>query len=71
MVSKAAGEWQTYDIVFRAARFEGDKKTENAGISVRHNGVLIHDDCAFKNKTGAGKKGLKPCRLNYKGITTR
>lgn len=56
LVSKPAGEWQTYDIVFRAARFEGDKKTENARISVRHNGVLIHDDYAFKNKTGAGKR---------------
>jgi hypothetical protein len=56
LVSKPAGEWQTYDIVFRAARFEGKKKTESARITVRQNGELIHDDYALTNKTGAGKK---------------
>ena len=48
--------WQTYDIDFTAARFEGDKKIANAMISVRHNGVVIHDALALKNKTGAGRK---------------
>ena len=55
LVSKPAGQWQTYDIVFRAARFDGDKKTENARITVYHNGVLIHDDFPMPRKTGAGK----------------
>ena len=68
LVSKPAGEWQTYDIVFRAARFEGGKKTENARISVKHNGVLIHDDYALKNKTGAGKKeGPEPGPIKLQG----
>lgn len=67
-VSKPAGEWQTYDIVFRAARFDGDKKTENARISVLHNGVLIHDDYSIKNKTGAGKKeGPEPFPIKLQG----
>jgi hypothetical protein len=36
--------WQTYDIDFRAARFETDgRMREPAQISVRHNGALIHD----------------------------
>lgn len=55
LVSKPAGQWQAYDIVFRAARFEGDKKTKDARITVYHNGVLIHDDVVLPNKTGAGK----------------
>jgi len=55
IVCKPAGEWQSYDIVFRAARFEGDKKTEKARITVMHNEVLIHDDHALANKTGVGK----------------
>ena len=37
-------DWQTYDIVFRAPRFDSTGiKLKNAEISVRHNGQLIHD----------------------------
>ncbi len=56
LVCKPAGEWQTYDIAFRAARFEGDKKTENARITVYQNGKLIHDDYSIIAKTGVGEK---------------
>lgn len=49
--------WQTYDIQFTAARWDetGKKKVANARITVRHNGVLIHNDVELKSKTGAGK----------------
>lgn len=46
--------WQTYDIDFTAPRFEGEKKVANARITVRHNGVLIHDDVEMPKGTGAG-----------------
>ena len=47
--------WQTYDIDFRAARFDdaGDRSAR-ARITVRHNGVLIHDDLALPGPTGQG-----------------
>ena len=68
IVSKPAGEWQSYDIAFRAARFEGEKKTENARISVKHNGVLIHNDYELTNKTGAGmKEGPDPMPIKLQG----
>ena len=46
--------WQTYDIDFTAAEFDGDKKTKNARITVVHNGVKIHDDVELPKGTGAG-----------------
>ncbi len=36
--------WQTYDIEFESAKFDNDgRKTKPAVMTVRHNGVLIHD----------------------------
>jgi len=68
LVSKPAGEWQTYDIVFRAARFKDGERIEKARISVQHNGVLIHDDYALVNKTGAGQKeGPEPGPIKFQG----
>ncbi|MFT4641193.1 MAG: hypothetical protein ACI8T1_004529 [Verrucomicrobiales bacterium] len=50
--------WQTYDIHFTAAEFDGDKKTKNARITVIHNGVKIQNDVELPKGTGAGG-GLK------------
>jgi len=54
--SRPVGEWQTFDIAFRAARWKDGKKVANARITVHHNGKVIHDDVELPNKTGAGKK---------------
>jgi|GEM_PF-169903 len=67
-VSKKPGEWQSFDIVFRAARWEASgkeaKKRENARISVLHNGVMIHDNVDLENKTGQGNpEGPEPAPI--------
>lgn len=52
--SKAPGEWQSFDITFRAPRFDAaGKKTENARfIKVVFNGKTIHENVEVKGGTG-------------------
>jgi hypothetical protein len=52
--SKAPGEWQTFDIVFQAPRFDAaGKKTQNAKFaSVKLNGQEIQKDVEVKGLTG-------------------
>lgn len=53
--------WQSYDIKFRAPRFDDEgKKIENARVSVIHNGVTIHDDVEVDGPTRAGMQNEKP-----------
>ena len=37
-------QWQTYDVEYKAARFKDGKLVKRPRITVRHNGVLIHND---------------------------
>ncbi len=43
--------WQTYDIEFTAAKYDGNKKTENARITAKHNGIVIHDNAELVKPT--------------------
>lgn len=40
---RASGEWQTYDIIYRAPRFNGNTLTESGYITLLHNGVLVQN----------------------------
>lgn len=48
------GDWQTYDIVFKAPKFDGDKLLEPAYLTVFFNGVLIHDHQKLNGPTNHG-----------------
>src|SRR4029078_11876100 len=41
--TRKPGEWQSYDIVFEAPRFEGAKLVKTAYPTVFLNGVLLHN----------------------------
>ncbi|MBP7746140.1 MAG: DUF1080 domain-containing protein [Phycisphaerae bacterium] len=60
-----AGQWQTYEISFRAPRWNvAGEKTENAQLTVYHNGTRIHDRVTMPNSTGAGRpEGPGPAPL--------
>lgn len=50
--SRKPGEWQVYDVVFIAPRFQQDGSLESPGrITVMHNGVLIHHNTEIKGTT--------------------
>ncbi|QDU69152.1 3-keto-disaccharide hydrolase [Engelhardtia mirabilis] len=50
-VCRAPGEWQAYDIVFEAPRFDGDKLLHPARLTMFHNGVLVHNAREFLGAT--------------------
>ena len=57
--SKPPGEWQTFDCVFRAPRFDAEgKKIANAKfVKVLHNGVLVHENVEVTGPTRAAAFG--------------
>ncbi|QDT97061.1 3-keto-disaccharide hydrolase [Gimesia aquarii] len=47
--------WQTYDIDFQAAKYDKEgNKTDKAKITVKHNGVTIHDNREIDGPTPGG-----------------
>lgn len=48
------GSWESFDITFRAARWSGGVKTENARVTVVWNGVRVHDSVEIVRPTASG-----------------
>lgn len=54
--------WQTYDIEFTAAKYEGDRLVAPPRITVRHNGVVIHDDVPLPADRSTRAAPVRPGR---------
>lgn len=80
------GEWQSYDIVFLAPRFDGEGKlTAPARLTMFHNGVLVHlnqeiyghtPHCGLASYAGIGSKGpisfgAHHCPVRFRNIWIR
>jgi hypothetical protein len=50
--SRGPGQWQTYDIIYHAPRFDADGKLTQPGtVTVLQNGVLVQDHVTIKGGT--------------------
>jgi len=50
--AKPSGEWQTYDIIYHAPKFDSiGRKTKSATVTVLHNGILIQDHVTIYGTT--------------------
>lgn len=56
--SKKPGEWQKFEIVFQAPKFDGAKKVANAKfVKVTLNGTVLHENVEMKGPTPGGLTG--------------
>lgn len=69
---RPALEWQTYDIIFRAARVDAAGAVQdNARITLLHNGIVVHNNVEVRGPTGGAMDGMVgepgPLRLQDHG----
>jgi hypothetical protein len=66
---KGIGQWNSYDIVFRAARFSEGKLTERAKVTLYFNGEKVHKDVTINQVWGGANSGIDGGNDGGKGIT--
>jgi len=52
--SRPAGEWQTYDIIFRAPAPGNETESDHAFVTILHNGIVIHNNLELPQTTPGG-----------------
>jgi hypothetical protein len=66
---RGVGAWNSYDLVFRAARFRDGKLAEPARVTMAFNGVKVHVDQPIRRVWGGPASGIDGGRDGGKGIT--
>jgi hypothetical protein len=68
-VYNGVGKWNSYDIIFRAARFKDGKLTEKAMVTLYFNGKKVHTNQTINQVWGGPNSGLDGGNDGGKGIT--
>ena len=63
------GKWNSYDIVYRSARFKDGKRTEKAMLTMYFNGKKVHDNFLISQVWGGANSGIDGGNEGGKGIT--
>lgn len=66
---KGLRQWNAYDILFRAARFEAGKLVEKARVTVYFNGVKAHQNVEIQKVWGGANSGIDGGNDGGRGIT--
>ena len=76
--ARPAGQWQSYDIIFTAPRFDGERLVTPARVTVLLNGVLVQHETEIRGETGhrrlpayTQKRGTGPVTLGGHGCPVR
>ncbi|MCY4002067.1 MAG: DUF1080 domain-containing protein [Bacteroidetes bacterium] len=63
------GQWNAYDVVFRAARFSDGERTEPAMVTLYFNGVKVHENVPIQQVWGGPFSGIDGGNDEGRGIT--
>ncbi len=63
------GKWNSYDIVFRAARFKDGERTEKAMVTNYFNGIKVYTNIGINQVWGGPNSGIDGGNDGGKGIT--
>jgi hypothetical protein len=66
---KGVGKWNSYDITFRAARFEDGERSEKALVSNYFNGIKVYTNIGINQVWGGVNSGIDGGNDGGKGIT--
>jgi hypothetical protein len=66
---KGTGNWNSYDMVFRAARFEDGKRSEKALVSNYFNGIKVYSNIGINQVWGGANSGIDGGNDEGKEIT--
>jgi hypothetical protein len=64
-----AGKWNSYDMTFRAARFENGERTEKALVTNYFNGIKVYSNIGINQVWGGAFSGIDGGNDDGKGIT--